>query len=127
MKTHFVKRGILCGIGIVACVFLCGFVVMYLWNWLMPPLFSGVATIDYWHALGILVLAKILFGSWRGRGGCGCGCNCGCGCCGSHRGGYWRGRWKEKWEGMSEEEREKVRKCCDSYCECEPEKESEGK
>lgn len=44
-------------------------VVMGLWNWLMPALFGGaVATIGYLQALGLLVLSKILFGGFRGRG-----------------------------------------------------------
>ncbi len=34
---------------------------MYLWNWLMTDIFN-LRTINYWEALGLLVLAKILFG-----------------------------------------------------------------
>ncbi|MFK5972911.1 MAG: hypothetical protein QM485_06480 [Flavobacteriaceae bacterium] len=41
--------------------FLVGYVVMSLWNWLMPDLF-GLTTISYWQAVGILILAKLLFG-----------------------------------------------------------------
>jgi len=44
-------------------------VVMWLWNWVMPALFQGVQVIDYWHALGLLVLCRILFGGFRGHGG----------------------------------------------------------
>lgn len=40
---------------------LANYVLMRLWNWLMPELF-GLPTIGYWKALGILVLAKIIFG-----------------------------------------------------------------
>lgn len=36
--------------------------VMLLWNWLMPELF-GLATIDFWQALGISVLCQLLFKS----------------------------------------------------------------
>jgi hypothetical protein len=36
-------------------------IVMLLWNWLVPVIF-GLKTIDFWQALGLLVLAKILFG-----------------------------------------------------------------
>lgn len=35
-------------------------VLMLLWNWLMPGLF-GLATIGYFKAFGLLLLAKILF------------------------------------------------------------------
>lgn len=45
------------GIGV-----LFGFVIMWLWNWLMPMLF-GLREITYWQAIGIFLLAKILFGS----------------------------------------------------------------
>jgi hypothetical protein len=38
-------------------------IVMLLWNWLMPALF-GLITINFWQALGLFVLAKILFGGW---------------------------------------------------------------
>ena len=41
--------------------FLFGWVVMLLWNWIMPAVF-GVATITYWQGFGIFFLAKILFG-----------------------------------------------------------------
>ena len=44
-------------------------VVMWLWNWVMPALFQGVQLIDYWHALGLLALSRILFGGLRGHGG----------------------------------------------------------
>jgi len=37
------------------------YVLMRLWNWLMPDLF-GLATLNYWQALGIMVLAKLIFG-----------------------------------------------------------------
>lgn len=35
-------------------------IVMLLWNWLMPNIF-GLITINYWQALGIFILARILF------------------------------------------------------------------
>jgi hypothetical protein len=36
------------------------YVVMLLWNWLVPELFQG-PELNYWQTLGILILAKILF------------------------------------------------------------------
>ena len=70
-----------------------GYVVMLLWNWLMPALF-GWHPIGFWQALGILVLSKILFGGFHGR----------------HGGGTrWRHRMNERWEQMTPEEREKFR------------------
>jgi len=38
-----------------------GKLIVWLWNWLMPSLF-GLRTIRFWEGLGILLLAKILFG-----------------------------------------------------------------
>jgi hypothetical protein len=40
-----------------------GLIVMWLWNWLMPALFSGLHTINFCEALGLLVLSKLLFGN----------------------------------------------------------------
>ena len=54
------KKFKLIGLMILA-VFILGFVVLYLWNFLMPELF-GLQTINYWQAIGIFVLSKILFG-----------------------------------------------------------------
>ena len=39
------------------------YVVMSLWNWLIPELFNG-PMITMWQAIGLLVLSKILFGSF---------------------------------------------------------------
>src|SRR5580658_10710830 len=70
------------------------FLVMSLWNALMPAIFA-VRAISYWQALGLLVLSKILFGSFRPyRGG----------------GPRWRRRMLERWEQMTPEEREKFRR-----------------
>ena len=61
-------------IGIAAVIlfaFLGGAIVKLLWNWLMPELF-GLPQLDYWKALGLLALTRILFGGF-GRGGGGHG------------------------------------------------------
>ena len=76
-----------------------GWVVMALWNWLLPTLFRGIKEIDYVQALGVLLLCKILFGGLRGHG-----CH---------------GRWhKSRLENMTPEEREKFQTgllgCCGS-------------
>ncbi len=58
---------VLCGIAVVVgCTFLYGLLVMLLWNWLMPDIFS-LPRIDYWHAWGLVLLSHILFKSWGGR------------------------------------------------------------
>ena len=40
-----------------------GAVVMLLWNWLMPAIF-GLISISFWQALGLFILARILFGGF---------------------------------------------------------------
>jgi hypothetical protein len=64
-KAKFVGRGVL----ILAAVAVLGLVVMLLWNAIVPGAFSGVGTLDYGQALGLLVLSRILFAAFRsGRG-----------------------------------------------------------
>jgi hypothetical protein len=54
------------GISLFALVF--GWLVMVLWNWLMPPIF-GLGLIGFWQAFGLIILGKLLFGSiGMGRG-----------------------------------------------------------
>ena len=103
------KKMILIPIFFIAMVILVGFVVMYLWNWLMPEIFD-LQTINYWQAMGIIVLSKILFGGWGHKGKC----------CGSKRGnhGHWKHKFKHKWSNMSEEDKSKWQEKF-GYC-CEP-------
>ncbi len=49
------------GIGLLA---LLGFVVMTLWNWLVPDIF-GLKRLDYWQAAGLFILCWILFKGFR--------------------------------------------------------------
>jgi hypothetical protein len=46
---------------------LANYLLMRLWNWLMPEIF-GLGRVTYWQALGIFVLAKLLFGFGGGGG-----------------------------------------------------------
>jgi hypothetical protein len=80
---------------LIAAIFIAvfGLAVMGLWNWLGPSLF-GWHRIAYIQALGILLLARILFGRFWGRPGGNWG---------------WRGRMAERWAAMTPEEREKFR------------------
>jgi hypothetical protein len=52
-----------------ALIVVFGSAVMYLWNAVMPALL-GVAHITFWHALALLLLARILVGGFH-RGGFG--------------------------------------------------------
>lgn len=66
-RTHKVFK--ICGMallgvcGAVLFAFIFGYALMYLWNWLMPDIF-GLKEISYWQGFGIVILAKILFGSF---------------------------------------------------------------
>lgn len=48
----------------VLFVFVAGGLVMFLWNLILPDVIPGVAELNYWQALGILVLSKMLFGGF---------------------------------------------------------------
>ena len=56
-------------IAITLLAFLFGYVIMWLWNWLMPEIF-GLTTLTYWQAVGLFILLKLLLG------GCGSGGSC---------------------------------------------------
>src|SRR5215510_7974573 len=80
-------------LGIALFAFLGGFIVMQLWNWLLPPLF-GWHAITFWQAWGVLALCRILFGGFGLRPTPGYGM---------------RRRLWERWERMSPEDRERFR------------------
>lgn len=83
-------------------------VVMYLWNWLMPDIFS-LRPITFWEAAGILLLSKILFGFGK-KGG-------------HHPGGP---SWKHKWGGMTEDQKNQWKeKFKEKWCSPAPPKEEE--
>lgn len=68
--------------GMVAFAALGGFVVRWLWNWLLPPLF-GWKAITFWQALALLALTRILFGGFGMNGG-------------PRRGGEGRARFRQR-------------------------------
>tara|TARA_Y100001972_G_scaffold125217_1_gene175971 strand:+ start:2666 stop:2908 length:243 start_codon:yes stop_codon:yes gene_type:complete len=47
-------------IGAIASFFIKPFIVRWLWNWVMPPLF-GLTVITYWQALALGLLVSLLF------------------------------------------------------------------
>ncbi len=51
------------GAAFFALVF--GWLVMILWNWLMPAIFH-LGLITYWQAFGVVILAKLIFGAAGG-------------------------------------------------------------
>jgi hypothetical protein len=102
MKVIHILRHLLLGLVIVA-----GFsvVVMLLWNWLAPAIF-GLTVINFWQALGLLALTRILFGGIRNK--------------------HWMGKAhhhhnpiREKWMRMTDDERRKfVKNHHFDYCGC---------
>jgi Ca2+/H+ antiporter, TMEM165/GDT1 family len=96
-KGFWIARAILIPIGIAVLVLLLGFLIMFLWNSILPALF-GFHTITFWQGVGLLVLTRILFGGFK--------------CC--HKSHFHDGM--HRWH-MSPEEREKLReewknRCC---------------
>lgn len=87
----------------VAFVAFFGYIVMLLWNWLIPDLF-GLHAITFWQAADLLLLARILFGGigggHHGHGGCHCGNN----------------KLRERWESMTPEERERIIETHRDHC-----------
>src|SRR6202035_4742714 len=100
MKRYRFVRGLKFVLFAALFVSVFSFVVMNLWNWLMPALF-GWHLINFWQAVGILVFSKILFGGFRGH---------------PCRHMYWRRRMMERWEQMTPEEREKFRQGMRGRC-----------
>ena len=91
MKNYRVKKGIVFFSIFIPAVVLFGFLVMWLWNAILPAVL-GVKAISFLQALGLLVLSKILFGGFGG---------------GRWGGGYrWKQKMNERWGNMSPGERE---------------------
>jgi len=85
----------------LAAIAVFGAVTMLLWNALLPQLFA-LPTLNYWQAVGLMLLARIIFGGLmhdmvghggrRGRGD-------------EHFLGHGNNKLREKWMNMSAEER----------------------
>lgn len=80
-------------LGMALFAFIGGEIVLHLWNWLLPPLF-GWKQIEFWQALGLLVLCRVLFGGFGFHGS---------------RRSNWGNRMRDRCGNMSPEEREKFR------------------
>jgi hypothetical protein len=101
-KNNFMKkmliRKIPVIIGLAALgIIVFGSAVMLLWNGILTSVLH-IGAITFWQAVGILLLAKILFGGFRGR----------------RRHGGWREK-RLQWQNMTPEEREKFRGRCHTH------------
>ncbi len=107
MKHFYGRRMIFFPLLGLAALVLFPYIIMLLWNWLLPAIFH-VAEINFWQALGILVLSRILFGGFRGHFGHRHG-----GCHGHHE---HMGPWRHRWSNMTEEERAKMKEEWQKRC-----------
>jgi hypothetical protein len=91
------------GLAMLACVafglLLFGFIVKTLWNGLIPDIFHG-PQITFVQAIGLFLLSKVLFFTFRPWGG---------GWRNHRAGGHWKNRWQEKMAKMTPEEKEKFK------------------
>ena len=94
MKRYRLLRVLKFAVFAAVAVAAASFIVMSLWNVLMPAIFA-VRAISFWQALGLLLLTKILFGRFGPAGG--------------GAGSRWRRRMIDRWESMTPEEREKFK------------------
>jgi hypothetical protein len=86
-------------LGMLLFAFIGGEIVQHLWNWLLPPL-VGWPVLNFWQALGLLALCRILFGGF-----------------GWHRArGFRFGGMGGRFSRMSPEERDRFRQSVRDYC-----------
>jgi hypothetical protein len=91
IKYRFIK-GARIALFVIVSITVLSWIVMSLWNALLPTLF-GWRTIGFVQAAGLLILSRILFGGVRGPG---------------FR-SPWRHHMDARWAQMSPEQREKFR------------------
>jgi hypothetical protein len=90
----------------LAFILLAGYLVMFLWNAILPSVITSVGALTYKQAIGLLILCRILFGGFRGR---------------AMGGGFKGGSpWKQKMMNMTEEEREEFKAKWKERCGREP-------
>jgi hypothetical protein len=99
MKKHKLLIILKIIVGLPLLIAALGYITMSLWNWLIPPLFNG-PIINIWQTFGIVLLSKILFGGFKGKGGC---------CCKNNDSQSWKEHMKAKWGNLSTEERSSLK------------------
>ena len=103
-RIYGLKKVLLIILFVFAVIVPLGFIVMVLWNNILATVLH-VGVINFWQALGILLLSKILFGGfpggWRRH---------------DHRGHEWRKEMLKKWKTMTPEEREKFKQDYRNRC-----------
>lgn len=85
-------------------IFVLGNVIMFLWNGILVEV-TNLKVINFWQAVGIFVLTRILFGGFKS----------------GHRKKHWknkrRKKMNQKWMNMSDEERAMFKNNWKDWCE----------
>ena len=101
MKGQFFAGKILLFILLIfAFIVPLGFIVMALWNNILTPILH-VPIITFWHALGLFLLSRILFGGFPGGRG---------------MRGNWKQKMNNKWNNMTPEQREQFKQNWQNRC-----------
>ncbi len=96
MHMHTRRKKAFIPLVVILAITVLGFVVMLLWNALLPDLFNA-PVITFWQGAGLFILSRILFGSF-GKGGRRR----------EHR-DHWMYPLREKWSKMTPEQQEQFR------------------
>lgn len=104
MRKHWIWYALKAAFFISLGFFLFGWIIMKLWNAIIPSLFSG-PMITFSQGLGIFVLSRLLLWGvsplWKGK---------------SSRRGYWRRKMEKHLSSMTPEEKEKFRQAYERRC-----------
>jgi len=95
-------KGLMIAICVIAVGALVSFIVMSLWNMILPAAITGVNPINFWQALGLLILSKILFGGFHGGW--------------KHKRQQWKERMNQKLQNMTPEQREQFKQDLRNRC-----------
>lgn len=114
MKRFWLRRGLRFLAFAICFIGLAGLITKSLWNALLPDIL-GAKAINFWQALGLLALSRLLFRGFRGPWG---------------RPGFGgndygkRGRWKEKmaerWQHLTPQQRDAMRQKWGDRCQKRP-------
>jgi hypothetical protein len=104
MRRHWIWYAFKAALFISLGFLLFGWLIMTVWNALIPAIFSG-PSIAFSQALGIFILVRLLvWGArpvWKARSG---------------RRDYWRRKLEKRLSAMTPEEREKFKQACARRC-----------
>ena len=95
LSTRRLVRGLMFLLFGAVFIVVLGFVILGLWNYLMPVIF-GLPKIGYWQAVGLFVLSRILFGRFGTSGR--------------------KRRFVSGWNDLTPEEKERFRKAMGDRC-----------